>query len=339
MSLHGNNPYLVSVIIPVYNVLPYLRAALDSVTGQTYPFLEILIVDDGSTDGSGEICDEYKEKDRRIRVIHQENRGLSAARNTGLNLMIGDLVSFLDADDWFHMDMIEKMVSAIREDSADIAICMFERRDHYQKALTSKVVSARDGFATLFSQGIGFSACNKVYHRKLWNDVRFPEGRNFEDAAVLHRVIFRAERISLLDEKLVFRRIRSGSITQSCSVKGAEDWIWAYLQLPRYIRSKVPEEYTEEECNAAYYLAFRRTMSRYSQLYYIDPRDSSAARNLLRKSVIELKKEIKTLRFVDSVAYWTIRCCPFAVPILWQRYRRMKQVILHIKDKMALRKS
>ena len=115
------NP-LVSVIIPVYNVSPYLRESLDSVISQTYTNLEIIAVDDGSTDDSGRICDEYAEKDTRIKVIHQANRGLSAARNAGLNAMTGEYVAFLDSDDALYPEMVECMVKGMEKNAADIAV-------------------------------------------------------------------------------------------------------------------------------------------------------------------------------------------------------------------------
>ena len=113
----------VSVIIPVYNVEPYLREALDSVVGQSYRDLEIIIVDDGSTDGSSEICDEYR-CNPRVRVIHQGNRGLSNARNVGLDVSSGVYIAFLDSDDAFHPDFVRKMVDEIGD--ADVAVCRFE---------------------------------------------------------------------------------------------------------------------------------------------------------------------------------------------------------------------
>ena len=114
---------LVSVIIPVYNVRPYLREALESVLGQTYRNLEILIINDGSNDGSEAVCDEYEKKDPRITVVHQENKGLSTARNVGLNRRTGDYVAFLDPDDAFHPDMIWILMGALRRNGAKIAVC------------------------------------------------------------------------------------------------------------------------------------------------------------------------------------------------------------------------
>ena len=116
---------MVSVIIPVYNVLPYLKESLDSVTNQTYKNLEIIIVDGGSTDGSASVCDSYK-TDSRVKVIHQENKGLSGARNAGLELATGEYIAFLDSDDAFLLNMIQTMVEGIERSKADIAVCGFD---------------------------------------------------------------------------------------------------------------------------------------------------------------------------------------------------------------------
>ena len=115
---------LVSVIIPVYNVVHYLREAIDSVINQTYKNLEIIIIDDGSTDGSSGVCDQYL-SDPRITVIHQENRGLSGARNTGLSAITGEYVAFLDSDDAFYPGMIQTMIMEIKKNNADLAVCGF----------------------------------------------------------------------------------------------------------------------------------------------------------------------------------------------------------------------
>lgn len=122
------NP-LVSVIVPVYNVLPYLKESLDSLIGQSYQDLEVILIDDGSTDDSGKLCDEYANHDKRILVIHQENKGLSAARNIGLDKANGEYIAFLDSDDAFHCCFIEKLLSSIISKDADIALCKFS--DYY----------------------------------------------------------------------------------------------------------------------------------------------------------------------------------------------------------------
>ena len=120
---------MISVIVPVYNVEKYLRQCLDSVLAQTYRELEIILVDDGSTDGSGAICDEYATRDSRIKVVHQQNGGLSSARNAGLDLATGEYVAFVDSDDYIHETMLELLYQALVENNADTVICNFERVD------------------------------------------------------------------------------------------------------------------------------------------------------------------------------------------------------------------
>ena len=124
----GENDLMVSVIIPVHNVLPFLREALDSVIHQSYEDLEIIIIDDGSSDGSSVICDDYASNDKRIRVIHQSNQGLSAARNVGLDLMTGDAVVFLDSDDKYDLEFVSVMASMLACTQSDMVVCKYLTR-------------------------------------------------------------------------------------------------------------------------------------------------------------------------------------------------------------------
>lgn len=124
----------ISVIVPVYNVGEYLRQCVDSILSQTYSNLEIIAVNDGSTDGSGAILDEYREKDIRLIAIHQENQGVSAARNKGLDVATGDYIAFVDADDYIHPEMYEKLVKALEDNQADISFCT--RKRVYQNGTT-----------------------------------------------------------------------------------------------------------------------------------------------------------------------------------------------------------
>ena len=184
---------LVSVIVPVYNVAPYLREALDSVVNQTYKDLEIIIVDDGSDDGSASICEEYASSDPRIKLIHQANNGLSGARNTGLESATGDFVSFVDSDDSVSPVFIEKLVNAINSASASIAICrysaIFASGSMDGVAASSVFPIINDGLyyrheaiKLLVDEKLSVNVCNKLFRRELWSDVRFPEGHFYEDA-------------------------------------------------------------------------------------------------------------------------------------------------------------
>ena len=188
---------MVSVIVPVYNVAPYLREALDSVIGQTCRDLEIIVVDDGSTDGSGAICDEYL-RDPRVHVIHQENRGLSGARNAGLDRMTGEYVAFLDLDDAYKPDMIEKMLDALEKSGAEIAICGFEShrtdgrldgagrwREYSPRHEREETITGIEAQRQLLTNGIFVTAWSKLYRKAVWSGLRFPEGHVYEDLRVI----------------------------------------------------------------------------------------------------------------------------------------------------------
>lgn len=191
---------LVSVIIPVYNVEAYLRESLNSVINQTYGNLEIIIIEDGSTDNSARICDEYRWDDR-VLVIHQKNHGLSAARNVGLDRMKGKYVAFLDPDDVYHPYYIQDMLATLEREKADLVICrykIYKNGDHISLA-NAKVKmepSARpgkynrcDALRSLIDGEINVSVWNKLYDRKLWNNIRFPAGQNYEDIVASYLVL------------------------------------------------------------------------------------------------------------------------------------------------------
>ena len=147
---------LISVIVPVYNVEKYIRECLDSIVNQTYKNLQIILVDDGSSDNSGKICDEFAKKDSRITVVHQENQGAGAAKNTGLELIEGEYFSIIDSDDYIDLSMYEKMVSLMKQYDSDIVQCLFKQvyvnkiimRQYSQKIVHS--VNPAKIFATLF---------------------------------------------------------------------------------------------------------------------------------------------------------------------------------------------
>ena len=128
---------MISVIVPVYNVEKYLRQCLDSIVAQTYRDLEIILVDDGSIDASGAICDEYAVRDSRIKVVHQPNRGLSSARNTGLDLVSGEYTFFIDSDDWIHEKALERLLLAQAKTNADLVLCNYQRVDEAGNAINN----------------------------------------------------------------------------------------------------------------------------------------------------------------------------------------------------------
>lgn len=176
----------ISIVMPVYNVEPYIRKCLDSVINQTYSNLEIICIDDGSTDNSGKICDEYVEKDRRIRVFHKHNGGVSSARNIGLNNLTGDYVGFVDPDDWIEPDMYEILMNASLNSNADISASNYTK----DTAESSVIMTNTEAIGSLpfnrdklilyafkrdYYRGFGAYLCTKLFKSELINGLLFDE--------------------------------------------------------------------------------------------------------------------------------------------------------------------
>ncbi|MCR5704433.1 MAG: glycosyltransferase, partial [Eubacterium sp.] len=211
----------VSIIVPVYNVEKYLPTCIDSLVNQSYQNLEIILVDDGSKDRSGEICDEYARQDQRIIVIHKENGGLSDARNAGIDKASGDYLAFIDSDDWVDNSMIEKMILKIKETDSDVAICNarlayddYRRVDSPVWSIEEEVLSGTEAMQRLGQKGkvCYIIACNKLYKKKIFEQIRYPKGYIHEDEAVIHYVYENSEKVCLIPEDLYYYRQREDSI-------------------------------------------------------------------------------------------------------------------------------
>lgn len=197
-------PGLISVIVPVYNVKNYLHRCIDSIINQTYANLEIILIDDGSTDGSGQICDSYQSMDKRIKVYHKKNGGLSSARNLGLNKAVGEFVGFVDSDDYIKEDMYESLHNQM-EDYVDIVCCgtvllfpaaMCRKPELYGKAQKSVIYSNYEAVKELLLlKNLDFSSCNKLYRRELFQGVRFPERKICEDYPVIYELMKKSRNI------------------------------------------------------------------------------------------------------------------------------------------------
>lgn len=203
---------LISVIIPVYNVEPYLRQCLDSVVGQSYGELEIILVDDGSTDSSGEICREYARRDSRIRVIRQNNAGQSAARNAGLDMASGKYVCFVDSDDLIATDMMEKLLA--QAEGCDIVMCDRVKFSQVPEFTGGGGVNRyeKEAFLRKIYEAPRFIALwGKLLRRELFSDFRIREGIIYEDEDALPQLIWRADKIAYLQRPLYGYRVRPGS--------------------------------------------------------------------------------------------------------------------------------
>ncbi len=235
---------MISVIVPIYNVEKYLCECLDSIVNQTYKNLEILLVDDGSTDNSGLICDEYKNKDGRIRVFHTENGGLSAARNYGIDNAIGDYIGFVDSDDWIEADMYECLLNAINESNSDISCCGItsEYKDYsFQERSESAVLNSTEAIQAMLRDFYINSPCTKLFRRCLFEQIRFPEGRVFEEYSTTYKLISVADRIRFLDSHKYHYRRREGSISQHMEIKSYVDYWIAHKERYSFIYDMVDE--------------------------------------------------------------------------------------------------
>ena len=220
---------LISVIVPVYNVAQYLDTCLESIVGQTYRNLEILVVDDGSTDDSGTMCDRWAGLDERIRVIHQPNGGLSAARNTALDVMRGDVVTMVDSDDLLHPHFIEVLLHLLQRHEADIAVGGYnpfygdkpdlpEEMNEHDAQLYDRDEALT---AILYQDKLTHSAWGRLYKASVFNEVRYPVGKLYEDLAVIYPLLKNASTIVRIDTPLYGYRQREASILQTFSERRA----------------------------------------------------------------------------------------------------------------------
>lgn len=215
---------VISVIIPVYNVAAYLPACLDSVLTQDYEKLDVILIDDGSVDESGTICDDFSHRDSRVRVIHQKNSGAAAAKNAGLRVAGGEFLSFVDSDDFLEPGAYSYMVSLLKENRADVVRCGFcnEFRSRTESWLTEGSRQVEDGkaflarFATDWTCGLLW---NKLYRRSLFDGIFFEEGHKIDDEYFTYQGIMNASRV-VCDSGVVYHyRQRASSVTQSPAAK------------------------------------------------------------------------------------------------------------------------
>ena len=217
---------LVSVIVPVYKVERDLPRCIESIRGQLYKNIEIILVDDGSPDQCPKMCDEYAKLDTRIKVIHKKNGGLSSARNTGLDMATGEYIMFVDSDDFINRDFISILYEGIKRFAADMSMCSFEyvnekgEKDVYEESnycnVKTEILNRQQMFKKIDRKNEGYwfyvVAWNKLYHRTIFDNIRFPEGKIYEDEFMIHHVISQTSIIYVTEKKLYNYVQRKNSI-------------------------------------------------------------------------------------------------------------------------------
>ena len=268
---------LISVIVPVYNVESYVAECIESIQNQTYMNLEIIIVNDGSTDASGDICDQYAAYDERIQVIHKENAGVSAARNTGIESANGDYIGFVDSDDYIAPTMYEDMLKLMAEHDLDIIECTAFRNNG-----DTNIEGCNDGSLEIFNRDEALKMAmydcfvavwSQLYKRRVISDVRFPVGRKFEDSAVSYLFIANTKRVGHINRCLYYYRLNPNSTTQtSFDAKSRWDFVLGYEERLQYaIDHQLPYV---DDCNSLLMKAVLSCLTAYyakptgNQVYY-----------------------------------------------------------------------
>ena len=240
LTAHSSSCPLISVIVPVYNVERYLVQCVDSIINQTYKKLEIILVDDGSTDNSSKICDSYIQKDNRIRVIHKQNGGLSSARNAGLDIASGEYIAFVDSDDYILPEMYEVLFRLIDENNADMGACSWQRVNEAGTPLLkqdtspeNEILSGDEVLSIGMTRGLTYVlAWNKLYKASIFDDLRFPEGRLHEDEFTAHHILSKCTRTVSTSAVMYMYTCRSDSIMgtpdETFIAKRIEDVVYAF---------------------------------------------------------------------------------------------------------------
>lgn len=315
----------ISVIVPIFNVENYVRKCVDSILNQTFSDIEIILVDDGSTDASGRICDEYLSKDDRIRVIHKENGGLSDARNAGLDMCTGEYIGFVDGDDYIDGDMYELLYNNIIKYDADISMCKYRRiytnkiADNGRNEIwwtNKKSVAIKE----LYCGDIGISVCSKLYRRAVFSGTYFIKGKTSEDVYITIKTILNAEKF-IFDYRTKYNYIeRLNSITMQSKYKNnIIDVVDAYNYNHDIICVCFPEivEVSEYRLWWAYKTAIERILNCRDYIAHLD--EVNALQGIIRSNLLYILKN-KYLNWRQRISY--ILLC-IDVNIYW----RIKNIV------------
>lgn len=245
----------VSIVVPIYNVEGYLKKCVESILNQTYKNLEIILVDDESPDRCPNICDEYAQKDKRIKVIHKKNGGLSDARNAGINIATGKFISFIDSDDYIDENYINTLYKLCIENKVDIAECDFLRfkdeseiRNQLNKKYKyeNKVIDNREMMKRMFSKKKSIRTTvvwNKLYKKTLFDEIKFPKGKLHEDEFTTYKIIFNSKKIALTDKKMYFYRQNDRSIMGEMFNEKRYDALDAFRERKEFFERKKEEKF------------------------------------------------------------------------------------------------
>ncbi len=326
------NEYKISVIVPVFRVESYLPRCIDSIIGQTYTNLEIILVDDGSDDRCPEICEEYAQRDKRIKVIHKQNGGLSSARNEGIKAATGDLIALVDSDDFINENMFSDLVYELVRNDADIAMCdykyVFENdicdgKDRRSDDAEVICISGNDAQYMLYrsyEDRITYTvAWNKIYKKKLFDGISYPDGRIHEDEARTHELCFRASKIAHLKYPYYYYYQRSDSIVGKTISRTKLDLITAYIDKLRFYREHNENDlWGKEVMHAIHMVCYLQSLYDEADIN-LDIVNEVQVRNLTKEIKIQFfSSGLKPLRFAEVILFILF---PRTYIRLWKRIK------------------
>ena len=287
---------LISVIVPVYNVENYLDKSIGSILAQTYQNLELILVDDGSKDASGAMCDAWRAKDARIRVIHQTNGGQALARNHGIDEAAGAYLAFIDSDDWIAPDYLETLYRLLQEHRAEISIC--DKQMIYESGGQAKSSEEEDQIreytnrealkALFYQREIDNSPWGKLYRASLFNGVRFPEGKIYEDLGTIYRLLYQCDRVVRTSRKLYYYLQREGSTMYRTFGRSKMDRIEMSQNILDFIGENCPDLLRAAQCR--YFISVVQVLR---ELPVSDPEYAEENR-LVRQKLREYRRGVFT---------------------------------------------
>lgn len=325
-----NREALISIVVPIYNVEKYLSRCIDSILNQTYRNLELILVDDESPDGCGNICDEYQKKDSRIRVIHQKNRGLSGARNAGIDIATGEYIGFVDSDDYIAPQMYESLLKLNIDNDAQIAICgrYYEFEDgrrliRYNEKEETIVMTNIEAITRMNSfSSFDMAAWDKLYKRELFEGIRYPEGKLSEDYFIIYKLFERAHRIVFNPKPLYFYLQRTNSISRNKKINF--DFIEASRSQMDYLLPKYPQ--LEDVLTSAYASA---NMTVYNFHIKNKVKCEKEVKNELKKQVKKYIRNIKrnaAFPKIKKMQAYLFVYCTILYDLMFVVLRKIKEV-------------
>lgn len=327
---------MISVIIPVYNVEKYLDRCMRSVLDQTYGDLEVLLVDDGSTDSSGQMCDAYQNMDARVHSFHKQNGGLSDARNYGIDRAVGEFLFFVDSDDWIHTRTLEILHDKIAEHHADIAVCEYREVSEEEVILDAPVGDVpcavyreREVFRPLFEKNTKtVVAWNKLYRREVFGDVRYPKGKLHEDEYVIHELLYRAGSLVWCEVPLYYYLKRNSSITGNMKKQNILDGWGALQSRQNFLKEKgLPREAQETQIIMLSYV-----MSKY-RLVRNGMGDRETAKWLLQE-FRRMEREPEMRERLKSIGHYESKHRFALSPSLFFMEKSCRQTLKEVKRKL-----